>query len=356
MSQLPHPPSSSGRPDDRLADVEAVSAAVHDQARRATQGIENMDDYLKPQVSDTSHREVLGPLLAASGASGVVAHQGTVIAAWGDPNLPEMLFSATKSVVSTVAGIAFDQGLLQVNASVAASVDIPVLDTPAGRKITWQHLLQQTSQWEGQLWGKPTSVDAQSRREGTEARGGEPGSGWAYNDVRVNLLCLALTTLLGRPLPEVLAEHVMGPIGASSSWSWHGYEASTVRIRDARVPVVSGGAHWGGGLWMSATDLALLGELYLRGGAFANRQVLSEDWVQRSWTPCDVKPEYGYSWWLNDSRRVLPDAPSTGRCARGNGGRHLLWVDPARDLVIVSHWGDRVDELIVAVSAAIPTQ
>jgi CubicO group peptidase (beta-lactamase class C family) len=100
---------------------------VHEQARRVTQGIEDMDDYLERQVSDTSHREVLGPLLAASGASGVVAHQGTVIAAWGDPAVPEMLFSATKSVVSTVAGIAFDQGLLQVDVSVAASVDIPVL-------------------------------------------------------------------------------------------------------------------------------------------------------------------------------------------------------------------------------------
>jgi hypothetical protein len=44
-----------------------------------------------------------------------------------------------------------------------------------------------TSQWDGELWGKPTAVDAQSTREGTESAGGPPGAGWAYNDVRVNL-------------------------------------------------------------------------------------------------------------------------------------------------------------------------
>ena len=168
--------------------------------------------------------------------------------------------------------------------------------------------------------------------------GGPPGSGWAYNDVRVNLLCLALTARFGRSLADVLAE-VMSPLGASDTWSWHGYRDSFVD----GVPVVSGGAHWGGGLWMSAADLALIGDLYLRGGA----------WVTESWRPCPVKPEYGYLWWLNDTAKVMPTAPRTGRCARGNGGRHLLWVDPARDLVIVSHWGEDVGQLLAEVSAAV---
>lgn len=49
--------------------------------------------------------------------------------------------------------------------------------------------------------------------------GSPPGTGWAYNDVRVNLLCLALTALLERPLPDVLAERVMEPLGVSATWS-----------------------------------------------------------------------------------------------------------------------------------------
>lgn len=56
---------------------------------------------------------------------------------------------------------------------------------------------------------------------------------------------------------------------------------------------------------------------------------------------------------LNDGRVVWPQAPSTGRCARGNGGNHLLWVDPARDLTLVSRWGADVEALIVAVSEAV---
>lgn len=102
---------------------------------------------------------------------------------------------------------------------------------------------------------------------------------------------------------------------------------------------------------MSARDLALIGELYRGGG----RQVISAQWVSRTWQPCAVKPEYGFLWWLNDTGKVFPGAPAAGRIARGNGGRHLLWVDPDRELVIASHWGDDVERLIREVSAALPS-
>jgi CubicO group peptidase (beta-lactamase class C family) len=146
----------------------------------------------------------------------------------------------------------------------------------------------------------------------------------------------------------------MDPLGASPSWSWHGYSNSQVPLGDRRLPVVSGGAHWGGGLFISARDMAKVGQLHLDGGSHGQHQLLSRAWMDRMWTPCDVKPEYGYLWWLNDNGKVWPGAPRTGRCARGNGGRHLLWVDPARDLVIASHWGDEVEALLAEVSAAIP--
>jgi len=237
-------------PHEINADLPAVRAAVVRQRRLVTPGIENMPEYHARQVHDESHREVIGPLLPATGASGVVLLGGRLIADWGTPAVPEMAYSATKSVVSTVAGVASGLGLLpDVDVPVAACVDLPV-STPG---ITWKHLLQQTSQWPGSLWSKPASVDAQSRG----ADHSEPGSAWAYNDVRVNLLCLALTALLGRPLPAVLREHVLGPVGASDTWRWHGYSNSLLTIDGRQVPVVSGGAHWGGGLVISAHDLAL---------------------------------------------------------------------------------------------------
>ena len=315
-----------------------------------------MAAYLDQQVEDVEHREVVGPLLAGSGASGTVLHRGEPVASWGDPTVPEMAFSATKSIVALVAGVAFDRGLLHPDRPVHESVDLAELAGPQARAITWQHLLQQTSQWDGVLWGKPTGVDAQSFREGDEVHDVPPGAGWAYNDVRINLLTLALTALLRQSLEQVLQEHVLEPLGAGRTTAWHGYETSVLEVDGRSLPVVSGGAHWGGGLVVSADDLARVGQLHLHRGRAGGRQVLSERWMDLVWTPCPVKREYGFLWWLNDTGKVWPGAPRTGRCARGNGGRHLLWVDPARDLVVVSRWGEGVAALLTDVSAAVPVQ
>ncbi|MPY57949.1 serine hydrolase domain-containing protein [Streptomyces spongiae] len=349
------PLESGAVPSDPWDGVDAVALAraAREQHARPVPGIGDMASYLAAQVSDVSHRDVVGPLLDGRGASGVVVRRGAVIASWGEPDREEMAYSATKSVLALAAGIAYDDGLLCLDEPVSKAVGLPQFADEHGRAITWRHLLEQTSQWEGELWGKPTSVDAQSRREGTESAGGPPGEGWAYNDVRVNLTALALTVLFGRSLPEVLRERVMDRIGASKSWSWHGYATSYADVGGSRVPVVSGGAHWGGGLWISALDLARIGHLCLRGGRWGGERVVSARWIEEMWTPCRVKPNYGLSWWLNDDRTVWPTAPATGRCARGNGGGHLLWVDPARDLVVASRWGAEGETLLSGVSAAV---
>jgi CubicO group peptidase (beta-lactamase class C family) len=332
--------------------VEAIRQAVRRQAGRVTPGIDDMYGYLAGQLRDASHREVIGPVRPAKGASGMVVHRGRTVATWGDCAEPEMCFSATKSVLGTVAGLAYDRGLLpDVHAPVSFAVDHPAFRGPRGRTVTWHHLLQQTSGWEGELWGKPSRVDAQSVDAGRGS--GRPGSAWAYNDVRVNLLALALTVLWRRPLPEVLRTELFTPIGASDGWSWHGYRGAVVAANGVELPVVSGGAHWGGGLWAPTVDLARLGLLYLRRGRWAGRQLLSTAWIEATWQPCDVNPDYGYLWWLNHRRRIFPAAPASGRCARGNGGRHLVWVDPDRDLVVVSRWGEEVGALLAEVSAAV---
>ncbi|WP_319458521.1 serine hydrolase [Micromonospora sp. RTP1Z1] len=190
--------------EDVTIEVDALRAAVARQAERVTEGVDDMARYLAAQVADESHREVTGPLRSGSGASGVIRHRGEVVATRGDPTTPEMLFSGTKAVVATLVGVAFDRGMLDPAAPLLATVDHPSLAALRVDGITWEHLLQQTSGWTGELWGKPTGVDAQSRREGFE-REGAPGTGWAYNDVRVNLLCLALTLLFRRPLGDEVA-------------------------------------------------------------------------------------------------------------------------------------------------------
>lgn len=328
---------------DQRRRIEAVAARL---PAAVTPGCSDIGAYLSAQVRDESHREVIGPLLRPSGASGVVRVRGERVASWGDPTQPEMLFSATKTFVSLVAGVAFDDGLLEPQRRVID--DVPLADLLSGRwsDVTWEHLLQQTSMWDGELWGKPARVDAQS---GAADPQGAPGAAWAYNDVRVNLLCLALTLLWRRPLDVVLAERVTGPAGASSDWSWHGYANSAVEVDGEPVPVVVGGAHWGGGLFMSADDMAAVGAALLGDAA----SPVSEEWLSRSWTPCALNPNYGYLWWLNDDRSVVAEAPASGRCARGNLGRHVLWVDPGRDLVIAAHWTERIGAAVAEISAAV---
>lgn len=90
------------------------------------------------------------------------------------------------------------------------------------------------------------------------------------------------------------------------------------------VPVVSGGAQWGGGLFVSARDLALAGELCRSTGDWVGTRLINETRFLRRWAPCPIKSDYGYLWWLNYDRTVFPGAPTSGACARGNGGRHLL--------------------------------
>lgn len=337
-------------------DSEILNEIVRQFGARWTSDAADIEAYLAAQVADTSRRDVIGPLLGATAASGVVRIGGQEFATWGDPNVSEMAFSVTKSVISVVAGLAFDDGLLRPDQPVCNVVDAPEFHGTHNEAITWRHLLQQSSQWEGELWGKSTASDRQSDREGTEVHGTPPGEGWAYNDVRINLLVYALTLLLRRPLPDVLGERVMVPLGASELWSWHGYRNSTVQLDGRLVVSVSGGAHWGGGLFIPASDLALIGQLFLDGGRHAGRELLSPDWIEQSWTPCTVKPEYGYLWWLNDDEVPWPGAPRTGRSARGNGGRHLLWIDPARNLVLASHWTEDPAGLIKAVSEAVPPE
>ena len=87
----------------------------------------------------------------------------------------------------------------------------------------------------------------EANEKGTKRKMQPPGTHWEYNDVRVNRLALSLLRVFRRPLPHVLKERIMDPIGASATWEWHGYENSYVDIDGTKMQSVSGGAHWGRG-------------------------------------------------------------------------------------------------------------
>ena len=170
--------------------------------------------------------------------------------------------------------------------------------------------------------------------------------------MRVNRLALSLLHVFGEPLPDVLRREIMQPIGASDSWHWHGYRNSWVDVRGQRMQSVPGGAHWGGGLWISSFDHARVGLLMLRRGVWEETRLLSEDWVDRCTTPCEKSAVYGYMWWLNAKRLLYPAASERAFAAQGAGGNVIL-VEPEHDLVIVTRWAADVPGVAERVIAAI---
>jgi len=309
--------------------------------------------------------DAIGPFAERGEASGIVVRNGYIVAEWGDPNRVDMTFSVTKSFLSTVVGLAFDKGLIKnIHDTVfRAMAPINVFDaTRAGNKadglgkptlinlydtkhnklITWDNLLRQTSDWEGTLWGKPDWADRPGANpsEWTTRLRNKPGSVYEYNDVRVNVLALSTLNVWRRPLPQVLKEYIMDPIGVSASWRWIGYENSWVVLDGQLIQAVGGGGHWGGGMFISARDMARFGYLTLRRGKWKNLQLISDQWVSMALTPTPAQPTYGYmNWFLNTDRKYLPSAPAGVFVHIGNG-TNMIYVDPINDLVVVARWID----------------
>jgi len=291
-----------------------------------------------------SHPEIIGPTKDRGATNGLVLRHGYIVAEFGETERVDMTFSVTKSLLSSVAGLAFDRGLIKdVNDPVKKYVSDGGFDSPHNSKITWHHLLQQTSQWEGWLWEKPSTID---EPKGHTLR--EPGTFWNYNDVRVNRLSLALLRVWRKPLPQVLKEEIMNPIGASQTWQWNGYRNSEVVIEGKKINSVSGGGHWGGGMFINSRDMARFGYLFLRRGKWKDKQIVSEKWVEMMTKPCDIKADYGYLWWL----KKWPGATQTTFAARGAGG-NVIWIDPDHDLVVVLRWATNHDEIFKRVMASV---
>jgi len=307
--------------------------------------------------------EAIGPFAERGEPTGLIIYKGYIVASWGEPMRCDMTHSVTKSFLSTVVGLAVDQGLIRhVNDTVAPYVPpielytpLPVnrpaelfgqpqllrlFDTEHNKTITWNHLLRQTSDWEGTLWGKPDWADrpdADAAKWYNRKRN-TPGSSWEYNDVRVNVLALAATSVWRKPLPQVLQQYIMDPIGASHTWRWTGYRNAWIVLNGQAVQSVSGGGHWGGGMFINAYDMARFGLLTLHKGNWNGQQLLSEQWIKQALTPTPAKTDYGYmNWFLNTDQKMLPDAPATAFMHIGNGN-NLVYVDPEHELVAVVRW------------------
>lgn len=312
----------------------------------------DMKTQLAANTAREPNPEIVGPFKDRGRQNGIVLRHGYIVAEWGDTRRVDMTFSVAKSYLSTVAGVAFDRGLIRdLDEPVGRTVSDGGYASAHNAPITWRMHLTQTSEWAGSLWSKPDRAD---RREGYDRTLQTPGSFYEYNDVRVNRLALSLLRIWNRPLPEVLKREIMDPIDASSTWEWHGYRTSMTEQDGRRMESVSGGGHWGGGVWASTRDHARFGYLLLRRGQWKGKQLLSDRWITLATAPSQVRPGYGFLWWLNTNQMLYAAATPRSFFARGAGG-NVIWIAPEHDLVVVLRWTDtaQVDEIIKLVLASI---
>jgi len=287
--------------------------------------------------------KIAGPTRKRGGPAGVIIKDGYIVVQWGDVNRVDMTFSTTKSYLSTMAGLALDAGLIaNVQDKVGDYVWDGTFDGDHNAKITWHMLLNQSSDWSGELWGGKDWADRPPRQGGLDEwkyrELKEPGTFMEYNDVRVNVLAYSLLHVWRKPLPQVLKEAIMDPIGASTTWRWFGYDNAWVDIDGAKMQSVTGGGHSGGGIFISALDHARFGLLFLNNGKWKNQQLISQDWVDAVQVPSEAMESYGYMWWLNRGPRKWKEVEDESIYYAAGFGGNFIVVDKKNNMVLVARW------------------
>ena len=312
----------------------------------------NGDKDLRVEVlkrwSIEPYHTIKGPTKKRGETNGLIIKDGYIIASWGDTKRVDMTFSVTKSYLSAVTGIAVDKKLIRSEKDYVSNyVWDKTFDGEKNSRISWENLLNQSSDWAGNLFGINDWEDRpdinKSLDEWRLEPQKEPGTFYKYNDVRVNVLAYSLLQVYRESLPKVLKKTIMDPIGASDSWRWYGYENSWVNIDGLMTQSVSGGGHSGGGIFINSEDHARFGLLYLNKGKWNGKRIISEEWIKKSITPSKTNPEYGFMWWINSElgkdyqTTDWKNVPTNIFYGSGFGGNEVIII-PDENMVIVGRW------------------
>lgn len=332
-------------PGEFQIDPEKLQKAVSFAEQNEYSGSRDLRIAILKGFEREPYHEILGPTKKRGGPAGVILKNGYMLAQWGDTKRVDMTFSVTKSFLSTVAGLAIDQGLItHTDEKVGDFIWDGTFNGAHNGKITWEHLLQQTSDWSGELWGGKDWADrppAEGDIDDWKFRElNEPGTVMEYNDVRVNVLAYALTHIWRKPLPMVIKEGLMDKIGASTTWRWYGYDHAWTEIDGIRMKSVTGGGHSGAGIFISTEDMARFGMLFLNDGKWRSEQLISREWIRKAVTPSEPNVNYGYMWWLNTrGDRHWEGLSEEIYYAAGFGGNFIV-IDKVNDMVVVTRWLD----------------
>ncbi|WP_376693666.1 serine hydrolase domain-containing protein [Wenzhouxiangella sp. EGI_FJ10409] len=257
----------------------------------------------------------------------LVLHEGEAVVEHvrAGPGLstPANLKSLSKTVLSALAGIAIERGLVEgtgqpivdlLGSRVPDSTAAEVGEITFGHALSLQTGLRSTS---GRYYGAWVQSDNWVAHALTRPMVDEPGGRMIYSTGSSHLAGAALVEASGHSLLTLAREWLGDPL--------------SIRIPDwMRDPQ---GIHFGGNeMKLSPRALARFGELYRLGGVIDGKRVLPESWIEASWTPRGRSPwsgdRYGYGWFVSEL------AGERSYHGRGYGGQ-ALFVIPAANLTIV---------------------
>ncbi|MFN4090374.1 MAG: serine hydrolase domain-containing protein [Alphaproteobacteria bacterium] len=257
----------------------------------------------------------------------IVARRGEILAErafrGASVTAPANIKSASKSIISALVGIAIDRGVLDGPEQRVAPLlrgDLPPDPDPRLEHITVGHLLSMQAGLErtsGANYGRWVSSRNWVRAALAQPFVAEPGGPMLYSTGSTHLLSAILTRATGRSTLE-LARDWLAPLPGFAIAAWE---------RDPQ------GIYLGGNqMALSPRALLAFGELYRNGGRTPDgRQVVSEDWIERSWQYRTrsrfTGDAYGYGWF---ARRI---AGRDVHYAWGYGGQ-MLYIVPSLDLTV----------------------
>ena len=300
-------------------------------------GVE-VDPSTPPVITADTDEDIDGILLDTDTRAFLVVHADRLVYEryfdGSDRQSLETTFSIAKSFVSTLVGIAIDEGVID-------SVEDPVTDylpelaarDPRFERITLRHLLTMTSglRYDEQALPLPWGDDIETYY-GTNLRDialdhteieQPPGQEWLYNNYNPLLLGLVLERATATSVSEYMATRLWQPLGAErdATWSLDSEQSGFEKLES--------------GLNATAVDYARFGALFLHDGEWNGTRIVSEDWIRAATavdTTTDPAAFYQYFWWV--------DVERPGRFyALGNFGQYV-YVAPDADTVVVRLGGD----------------
>ena len=263
---------------------------------------------------------------------------------WWQGTEQHTLQSVTKSVAATVIGAAMQRGAIK-------SLDVPLLSfftgydvsktDPRLRQATLEDLLTMRTGIEWHEGDRPldntnTTVQLEQSPDWirftlAQPMDAEPRTKWTYNSGGSQLMSEVIRHATGEHLDDYARKHLFEPLGITR-WHWK------------RTP--TGHPDTEGGLYLEATDLARIGQLYLDDGVSNGKRILPPGWAAQATTrhvqhinANANSPGYGYQWWRYDRRGVDVWA------GNGFGGQFLVIIPQARIVAVTNAWnvfGDRV--------------